>query len=127
MQTLPDTAARMVEQGPPQAGPLIARLLTELAGLETESADFVPSTGGLPTAAFGLAERYERAYAAAACLLLWLENPPLRTGRLGTDGLWLRACLTSLLGEDDSDVFGALADVVLGMPTPEFTLWGGTA
>ncbi|WP_371582079.1 acyl-CoA dehydrogenase [Streptomyces sp. NBC_01314] len=130
VQTLPDTAARMEEQGPPEAGPLIARLLAELARLEAESADFVPSAGGLPSTAFDLAERYERAYAAAACLLLWLENPPLRTGRLGTDGLWLRACLTSLLGtsllgEDDSDVFGALADVVLGTPAQEFTLWGG--
>ncbi|BBC31211.1 Oxidoreductase [Streptomyces graminofaciens] len=128
VQTLPDTAARMEEEGPSEAGPLMARILAELALLERDSADFVPMTGGLPSTAFGLAERYERAYAAAACLLLWLENPPLRTGRLGTDGLWLRACLTSLtslLGEDDSDVFGALADVVLDTPAREFTLWGG--
>ncbi|KFF98345.1 oxidoreductase [Streptomyces scabiei] len=125
VQMLPDTAARVAEGGPPEAGPLMARTLAELALLERDSADFVPMTGGLPSTAFGLAERYERAYAAAACLLLWLENPPLRTGRLGTDGLWVRACLTSLLGEDDSDVFGALADVVLDTPAREFTLWGG--
>lgn len=127
VQTLPDTAARVAEQGPPETGPLIARLLAELALLEGESADFVPTAGGLPSSAFGLAERYERAYAAAACLLLWLENPPLRTGRLGMDGLWLRACLASLLGEDDSDVFGALADVLLAIPAQAFTLWGGAA
>ncbi|MFF7791549.1 acyl-CoA dehydrogenase family protein [Streptomyces sp. NPDC007991] len=125
VQMLPGTAARMEEEGPPEAGRPIARMLDELALLEKESADFVPMTGGLPSTAFGLAERYERAYAAAACLQLWLENPPLRTGRLGTDGLWLRACLTSLVGEDDSDVFGALADVVLDTPAREFTLWGG--
>ncbi|MFE0254769.1 acyl-CoA dehydrogenase family protein [Streptomyces sp. NPDC059010] len=142
VQALPDLATRVREQGPPQAGPLIDRLLAELDRLETESADFIPVAGGLPSTAFGLAEAYERAYAAAACLLLWLENPPLRTGRLGTDGLWLRACLTVLLGEDDTDgtegldgqgdndanaVFDALADVVLDTPATEFTLWGGAA
>ncbi|WP_329282407.1 acyl-CoA dehydrogenase family protein [Streptomyces sp. NBC_01451] len=124
VQALPDMAARMEAEGPPEAGPLIARLLSDLALLEGESATFVPMTGGLPSTAFHLAERYERAYAAAACLLLWLENPPLRTGRLGSDGLWLRACLTDLLGEDDSDLFCDLADVVLGTPAREFTLWG---
>ncbi|MFF0627498.1 acyl-CoA dehydrogenase [Streptomyces sp. NPDC004296] len=125
VQVLPETTERIRAQGPPQAGPLIDRLIAEFARLETELADFVPVAGGLPSTAFGIAEAYERAYAAAACLLLWLENPPLRTGRLGTDGLWLRACLTALLGADGTEVFDALADVLLGMPAPEFTLWGG--
>ncbi|MGW5120643.1 acyl-CoA dehydrogenase family protein [Streptomyces noursei] len=125
VQVLPETAERIRAHGPPQAGPLIDRLIAEFARLETELADFVPVAGGLPSTAFGIAEAYERAYAAAACLLLWLENPPLRTGRLGTDGLWLRACLTALLGADDTEVFDALADVLLGTPAPEFTLWGG--
>ncbi|KUO02668.1 acyl-CoA dehydrogenase family protein [Streptomyces caeruleatus] len=139
VQALPELAARIRAQGPPQAAPLIDRLLAQLARLESESADFVPVAGGLPSTAFGLAEAYERAYAAAACLLLWLENPPLRTGRLGADGLWLRACLTALLGEAGTDdtadthdndagtVFDALADVVLTTPATEFTLWGGAA
>ncbi|EKX68090.1 acyl-CoA dehydrogenase family protein [Streptomyces ipomoeae] len=139
VQALPDTAARIRDQGPPQAAPLIDRLLAQLARLERESADFVPVAGGLPSTAFGLAEAYERAYAAAACLLLWLENPPLRTGQLGADGLWLRACLTALLGEADTygsddthdndatTLFDALADVVLTTPATEFTLWGGAA
>ncbi|MCF1595002.1 acyl-CoA dehydrogenase family protein [Streptomyces muensis] len=127
VQVLPDVADRIRAQGPPQAGPLVDRMLAELARLETESADFVPVAGGLPSTAFGIAEAYERAYAAAACLLLWLENPPLRTGRLGTDGLWLRACLTALLGGNDDEVFDALAGVVLDTPAPEFTLWGGLA
>ncbi|MFF4054422.1 acyl-CoA dehydrogenase family protein [Streptomyces sp. NPDC001668] len=129
VQALPDLARRIREEGPPGAGPLADRLLAELALLEKESADFVPVTGGLPSTAFALAERYERAYAAAAVLLLWRENPSLRTSRLGTDGLWLRACLTALLGEDagDNDVFDALATVVLDTPDTQFTLWGGTA
>ncbi|MFC9681057.1 acyl-CoA dehydrogenase family protein [Streptomyces sp. NPDC056948] len=139
VQALPDMAARIRDQGPPRAAPLIERLLTELVRLEAESADFVPVVGGLPSTAFGMAEAYERAYAAAACLLLWLENPPLRTGRLATDGLWLRACLTVLLGEEGSDgshgsggedataVLDALADVVLTTPATELTLWGGAA
>jgi len=130
VQALPDLVARVRREGPPETGPLLDRLLAELARLETESADFVPVAGGLPSTAFCLAEAYERVYAAAACLLLWLENPPLRTGRLGDDGLWLRACLTVLLGADDaddSDVFDALAEVVLGAPAHEFTLLGGAA
>ncbi|WP_369166898.1 acyl-CoA dehydrogenase family protein [Streptomyces sp. R28] len=145
VQALPDLAEHIREEGPPEAGVLMDRLLAELARMETESADFLPVAGGLPSTAFGLAETYERAYAAAAVLLLWRENPTLRTGRLGLDGLWLRACLAALLGEDGSanasagdrdkdrecdranDVFDALADVVLGTPETEFTLWGGTA
>ncbi|MFE6618158.1 acyl-CoA dehydrogenase family protein [Streptomyces sp. NPDC057740] len=138
VQALPDMAARIRDQGPPRAAPLIDRLLAQLTCLERESADFVPVAGGLPSTAFGLAEAYERAYAAAACLLLWLENPPLRTGRLGSDGLWLRACLTVLLGEAHSDgshgtdnaagaVLDTLADVVLTTPATEFTLWGAAA
>lgn len=124
VQVLPDAAERVRAQGPPQAGPLVDRLIAEFSRLEKGLADFVPVVGGLPSTAFGIAEAYERAYAAAACLLLWLENPSLHTGRLGTDGLWLRACLTALLGADDTEVFDALADVLLATPAPEFTLWG---
>ena len=139
VQALPDLAARARTRATPETGPLLDRLLVELARLEVESADFVPVAGGLPSTAFRLAEAYERAYAAAACLLLWLENPPLRTGRLGGDDLWLRACLTTLLGENDGedggkeggkeggDVFDVLAEVVLQGPAPEFTLTGGVA
>ncbi|MDX2604373.1 acyl-CoA dehydrogenase [Streptomyces caniscabiei] len=131
VQALPDLAARARTRTTARTVPLLDRLLVELARLEAESADFLPVAGGLPSTAFRLAEAYERAYAAAACLLLWLENPPLRTGRLGADDLWLRACLTTLLGEncgeDGGDVFDALAEVVLQGPAPEFTLSGGAA
>lgn len=155
VQALPDLAARARTRTTARTAPLLDRLLVELARLEAESADFLPVAGGLPSTAFPLAEAYERAYAAAACLLLWLENPPLRTGRLGADDLWLRACLTTLLGEnggeegrenggeedredggeegrkergqEGGDVFDALAEVVLQGPAPEFTLSGGAA
>ncbi|MDT0572593.1 acyl-CoA dehydrogenase [Streptomyces sp. DSM 3412] len=127
VQALPDLTARARTRTTPRTGPLLDRLLVELARLEAESADFVPVAGGLPATAFRLAEAYERAYAAAACLLLWLENPPLRTGRLGGNDLWLRACLTTLLAEDGGDVLDALAEVVLTGPAAEFTLSGGAA
>lgn len=129
VQALPDLARRIQEEGPPGAGGLADRLLAELDRMEGELADFVPVAGGLPSTAFALAECYERAYAAAAVLLLWRENPSLRTGRLGADGLWLRACLTALLEEipGDNDVFDALAGAVLATPGTQFTLWGGTA
>ncbi|MGW1674080.1 acyl-CoA dehydrogenase family protein [Streptomyces sp. NPDC002324] len=127
VQALPDLAVRLRRQGPPETGPLLDLLLAELARLEAESADFVPVAGGLPSTAFRLAEAYERAYASASCLLLWLENPHLRTGGLGGDALWLRACLTVLLGVDDSEVLDTLAEAVLRTPAPEFTLLGGAA
>lgn len=131
VQALPDLAARARAHAAPGTGPLIDRVLVELTLLEAESADFVPVTGGLPSTAFRLAEAYERAYAAAACLLLWLENPCLRTGRLGTADLWLRSCLTALLGRDGAEsggnVFDTLADVLLRIPSAEFSLLGGSA
>ncbi|WP_060880996.1 acyl-CoA dehydrogenase family protein [Streptomyces scabiei] len=131
VQALPDLAARARAHAAPETGPLIDRVLVELTLLEAESADFVPVTGGLPSTAFRLAEAYERAYAAAACLLLWLENPCLRTGRLGTADLWLRSCLTALLGRDGAELGGnvldTLADVLLRIPSAEFSLLGGSA
>ncbi|MFE1834086.1 acyl-CoA dehydrogenase family protein [Streptomyces sviceus] len=133
VQALPDLVERLRREGAPETSGLADRLLAELALLEREVADFLPAAGGLPSTAFCLAERYERAYAAAAALLLWRENPPLRAGPIGADGLWLRACLTVLLGDEgsdnasDNDVFDALAAVVLDTPDTEFTLWGGTA
>uniref|UniRef100_UPI000ACFE777 acyl-CoA dehydrogenase family protein n=1 Tax=Streptomyces acidiscabies TaxID=42234 RepID=UPI000ACFE777 len=121
VQALPDAVER--------AGlPFTGRLLDELDRLAADAADFVPVAGGLPSAAFALAERYERAYASAACLLLWLENPALREGRLGKDALWLRACLSALGdGEGDTDVFDALAGVLLDRTAPRFTLLEGAA
>lgn len=126
VQALPGTVDRVRREGPPELAALTTPLLDELTLLEEESAAFVPVAGGLPSTAFALAERYERAYAAAACLLLWLENPGLRTGPLGADALWPRACLTALVGADDNAVSDAMAAVLLDWNTPEFTLLGGT-
>jgi alkylation response protein AidB-like acyl-CoA dehydrogenase len=126
VQALPDTVEHVRREGPPELAALTTPLLDELALLEKESAGFLPVAGGLPSTAFELAERYERAYAAAACLLLWLANPALRTGPLGADALWPRACLTALLGADDNAVADAMAAVLLDWNAPEFTLQGGT-
>ncbi|MFJ7048682.1 acyl-CoA dehydrogenase family protein [Streptomyces sp. NPDC101112] len=127
VQSLPDTVERVRRTGPPELAALTGPLLDELDLLEKESATFVPVAGGLPSTAFDLAERYERAYAAAACLLLWQENPDLRTGPLGAGALWPRACLTALLGADDNAVSDAMAGVLLDWNAPEFTLLGGAA
>ena len=132
VQALPDTVARIRLEGPPEAAVLADRAFAELALLEAESETFVPVAGGLPSTAFDLAERYERAYASAACLLLWLENPHLRTGPLGTDGRWLRACLTILTAADEDvdgadDLWDAMATVLLDRTAPDFTLLAGAA
>ncbi|MFF6779752.1 acyl-CoA dehydrogenase family protein [Streptomyces sp. NPDC012510] len=127
VQALPDAADRAGHEGPPELAALADRLLGELASLEADSVAFVPVAGGLPSAAFDLAARYERAYAATACLLLWLENPALRQGRPGADALWPRACLAALLGEEDPEVLDAMAEVLLDRTTPVFTLLGGAA
>ncbi|MFJ2609304.1 MULTISPECIES: acyl-CoA dehydrogenase family protein [unclassified Streptomyces] len=102
VQSLPDTAARVRSSATPELTSLLDRLGTELALLEAESTAFVPTAGGLPSTAFTLAERYERLYAAAACLALWDANSALRTGPLGENALWLRACLTTLVGDDEN-------------------------
>lgn len=114
---------------------LTGRLRERLGQLALDAAEFVPVAGGLPSSAFMLAERYERAYASAACLLLWQHNPALREGALGTGALWLRACLDLLdeaepnaeldPGKGDFEVYDALAGVLLD--TPEFSLLGGLA
>lgn len=91
-----------------------------LDGLAADAAAFVPAIGGLPSEAFDLAARYERAYAIACCLRLWSENQ--RNSPLWTDGLWLRACLAVLLDRPDGEAFDALAEVLLDWKAPAFSI-----
>jgi alkylation response protein AidB-like acyl-CoA dehydrogenase len=131
VQSLPEAAGRLREDGPSEVARFIGPLLAEIERLQLLATEFVPVAGGLPSTAFVLAERYERAYAAAACLHLWRENADRATGPLWENALWLRACLMSLLPEDaveDADETGvsdAMASVLLDRSAPEFTLLGG--
>jgi hypothetical protein len=66
--------------------------------------------------AFALAERYERCFAAAACMFIWLDNHrrvPDGAATVGwRDGRWLAACLALLLDPTAEPVGSELADEV---------------
>jgi alkylation response protein AidB-like acyl-CoA dehydrogenase len=76
--------------------------------------------------AFALAERYERSFAAAACLFVWLDNHRRVPDGAATvdwrDGRWLAACLALLLEPADrwsgtelaGELAGELAEEVDG-------------
>ncbi|MEV7022288.1 hypothetical protein AB0O00_09105, partial [Kitasatospora sp. NPDC093558] len=68
-------------------------------GLGVELDDYRPTPVAAPAAAFALAERYSRCYAAAAAVQLWLRNrEALDDGRNAwTGGLWLEAVLARVL------------------------------
>lgn len=123
VQSLPDAVARIRERGEPELTRLAELALAEVDGLDAAIDGFVPVSGGLPSSAFALAQRYEKAYAISACLLLWLENDADKKSPLWTDALWLRACLGSLLGDDD--ISDAMASVVLEWTGTRFSLLGG--
>lgn len=117
VQSIRDAVARV-----PRAG---AGVLAEVESLAADAAGFVPVAGGLPSEAFALAKRYERAYAIGCCLWLWLENDG--GGPLWTDTLWLKACLAVLLddnddNDDDDGLFDAMASVLLDWAGPRFSL-----
>lgn len=100
-------------------------VLAEVEELAEAAAAFVPAIGGLPSSAFDLAARYERAYAIACCLRLWSEND--RESPLWTDRLWLRACLAVLLDREDEEAFDAMAAVLLDWKAPAFSILGEAA
>ncbi|GLZ41078.1 acyl-CoA dehydrogenase [Actinokineospora sp. NBRC 105648] len=116
VQALPAAVKRL----PAAIAPLADALTARLAALEAELAGFVPVAGGLPSSAFDLAERYERTYAAAACVLLWQANHH-------RDHTWLRACLAVLLDEPDDAAFEAMAQVLLTWSGQAFSLPGAGA
>ncbi|WP_043664985.1 acyl-CoA dehydrogenase family protein [Streptomyces xylophagus] len=125
VQSLPEAVERIRGQGNPELTLLAETVERQSRELATELADFVPVSGGLPSGAFALAERYERLYAAAACLRLWLHNPARPAGALTRDALWPRACLTHLLDLPETQAYDDLAAVVIDWTAPAFTLLDG--
>nr|QRW40795.1 hypothetical protein [bacterium] len=104
------------------AGPLAEparRLAAAAEALHTDLARYRPTAGGVPAAAFALAERYELVHAGACALHLWQANPRRHEEPLWRDGVWARAALgraLTALGEDwsDPDAVDLLAGHVLG-------------
>jgi alkylation response protein AidB-like acyl-CoA dehydrogenase len=125
VQSLPGVVERVRAAGNPELTRLADLVLAGTLRLEEDLADFVAVAGGLPSSAFALAERYEKAYAAASCMLLWLNNSAGRAGPLWTEALWLRAGLTGILGISGDEVFDAMASVVLAWSAPEFSVLDG--
>ncbi|MFI6729732.1 acyl-CoA dehydrogenase [Streptomyces sp. R-74717] len=125
VQSLPEAFEGTRAHGHPELTALAATVLEQSRQLAAELADFVPVSGGLPSAAFTLAERYERLYAASACLRLFSHNPDRPAGALAKDALWPRACLAHLLDLPDNPAYDELALAVLDWTEPGFTLLDG--
>ncbi|MER6169098.1 acyl-CoA dehydrogenase family protein [Streptomyces violaceorubidus] len=125
VQGLAETVRLVREQGEPLLTGLAERTLVQAETLAADLDGFVPVSGGLPSAAFDLARRYERVYAAAACLLLWLHDPAARGGPLARAALWPRACLAHLLGLTDDPSYEALGAAAAAATQDRFSLLGG--
>jgi alkylation response protein AidB-like acyl-CoA dehydrogenase len=106
VQSLPQAAGRVQDLA--RAGRVPVRL-AELAEACAADADDLHAQlrstmwaqRDLSPEAFALAERYERCFAAAACLFVWLDNHRRVPDGAATvswrDGRWLAACLAMLL------------------------------
>ncbi|MFC9757999.1 acyl-CoA dehydrogenase family protein [Streptomyces sp. NPDC056921] len=125
VQGLPEACEDVRAHGRPELTALAIAVLESSRQLAAELADFIPVSGGLPSAAFTLAERYERLYAASACLRVFLHNPDRPAEALTKDALWLRACLAHLLDLPDTPAYDELAQAVLDWTGPGFTLLDG--
>lgn len=108
VNALPAAAARITELAaegrvPQDAAALVAEVAAYAAQVHTEMAHYRPSPIDTPAEAFTVAQRYAVIYAAAACVQLWLANESTApaegpSAALWHEALWLRACLTRLLG-----------------------------
>ncbi|MEU5694768.1 acyl-CoA dehydrogenase family protein [Actinosynnema sp. NPDC020468] len=118
VQSLPDAVDRVRAHplAPEGLLALTGPLLAEADAVRDEAIAFTPTVGGLPAAAYRLAERYENLFAAAACLHRWLAHVDHADGPLWTDARWVRGCLAHLLDRPDDAVSDALARAVLDHP-----------
>ncbi|MGP3964826.1 acyl-CoA dehydrogenase family protein [Nonomuraea sp. 3N208] len=115
VQSLPESVRQAKELGDPEVAEAAAQLETVVAGLHRDLAGYVPVPRDVPAAVFPLAERYELAFAGAAALHLWVRDGGRRAADpLWRDGLWVRACLTWVLGR-------------LGAPVPDRGSWDALA
>ncbi|MEW2267534.1 acyl-CoA dehydrogenase [Streptomyces sp. NPDC047853] len=139
VQSLPDTVARVrarAEAGllPAAVAGLAERIGAEADALHQELGAQRRTARDVPPSAFVLAERYELCYAAAACMLLWLHHDEALAQAQGGsgeppavwhDGLWLRACLSTVLSRlghtldaADAEVYDRLAEHTLDTAPP---------
>ncbi|MFE2053910.1 acyl-CoA dehydrogenase family protein [Streptomyces sp. NPDC059459] len=139
VQSLPDTVARVrarAEAGllPAAVAGLAERIGTEADALHQDLGAHRRTARDVPPSAFVLAERYELCYAAAACMLLWLHHDEALAHERGGpggpsavwhDGLWLRACLSTVLTRlghvleaADAEVYDRLAGHTLDTAPP---------
>lgn len=89
VQTLPAAVDELRSRGRAELVSLAESLLHSAQTLHKELEEWRPVQRGVPAAAFDLAERYERCFAGAACLHLYLANP--------IPDHWLEAALTYVL------------------------------
>ncbi|MFE7591139.1 acyl-CoA dehydrogenase family protein [Kitasatospora sp. NPDC001261] len=127
VQSLSDGVAELAElarQGVVPAS--LARNAEAIAAVADEVAAAMaahrPVATDVPVAAFSLAERYARCFAASAAIRLWLRNHATAGAGhpLWQDGLWLEAVLVRLLDQllpgrpdTDGDVLERLVPVLI--------------
>ncbi|MGW2771961.1 acyl-CoA dehydrogenase [Streptomyces olivaceoviridis] len=125
VQSLPAAVEEIRAQGHPRLTALAEAVLERARELAADLADFVPVGGGLPSTAFTLAERYERLYAASACLHLFPHRSGPGAGAPDQDTHRLRACLAHLLDLPDDPAYDELAQTLLDWTGPGFSLLDG--
>ncbi|GAA2221855.1 acyl-CoA dehydrogenase family protein [Streptomyces nogalater] len=125
VQSLPAAVEEIRAQGHPRLTALAEAVLERCGELAADLADFVPVGGGLPSTAFTLAERYERLYAASACLHLFLSQAGRPAAAPDDDAHRLRACLAHLLDLPDDPAYDELAQTLLDWAGPAFSLLDG--
>jgi alkylation response protein AidB-like acyl-CoA dehydrogenase len=129
LQGLPKASARIIalaaaKKLPQTVASQCRRLLAHVEALYCELDQYVPTTEGVPDAAFELARQYERCFAGAVCLQFWLFNHTRDDGpALRRKPQWLQACLAWVLGtlgdrtEGEHNAFEALASLLLDHTT----------
>jgi hypothetical protein len=108
VQQLPAAVAEVLELvdagiAPPALAAQAETLAGLVDGLHERMAAYRPQPRQVPAEAFRMAGEYALAFAAAACLHLWLRNRHWLadgpTAPLWADARWLRACLHRLIGQ----------------------------
>ncbi|MFB8139947.1 acyl-CoA dehydrogenase family protein [Streptomyces parvus] len=98
VQSLPEAAELAARRGREDVAAAARALAEESARLHQEIAECREAPGAASAEAFERAKRYELVFAGASALALWLHNQPSPGARWWRDALWVRACLTVVLG-----------------------------
>lgn len=135
VQNLPDAVVRIQAQAyegllPREVAVLANRIKDETDTLHRELEAQQRTARDVPASAFARAERYELCFAAAACLQIWLGNarPPGDRPTIWRNGLWLQACLRTVLtrlghplDEAGATAYDRLVEHVLDGASPTLT------